>query len=507
MSYDLPVRRSQAAGSAFTVATLPTLSQMVGEPIGMLAYTSDSGLYAWNGSIWVSVAANATLALGITPVVGGTPGYILYDNAGFVGELANTGTGNNVLATSPTLVTPVLGAASGTSLDLTSATGLTLNGAILAKTNTLLFAPVSFYIAPGSTATTISVTGASWASGVATLTFSALTTKLPVGMVITITGMTPSGYNVSNVVITASTTTSASYVLASNPGAFSVGGTFGNGTTYTPSSGAIIFDIVVCGGGGGGGGGVAIAATSGGAGGGGAGSSARRYKITDLGAFATISLGLGGSGGAAGATGSAGGLSTFTPANGSIPAIQGAGGGYGYFGGVVSNTGGGGGGGGFSLVGANGTLTAAGGGSQGGTNGGFAAIGTALLTAYTFFGVAGTGGGGGVASANGSGGGNAVSGGTNGGGAGGGVGTTSGGGSGANLGGASGVSAVSSTSWNTMLQVSGGGGGGGVATGTAGNGAAAVNGGGGGGGGSTGSGTAGTGGKGGDGFVSIVEYF
>ena len=505
MSYDLPIRRSQAAGSAFTVATLPTLSQMVGEPIGMLAYTSDSGLYAWNGSIWVSVAANATLALGITPVVGGTPGYILYDNAGFVGELANTGTGNNVLATSPTLVTPVLGAASGTSLDLTSATGLTLNGAILAKTNTLLFAPVSFYIAPGSTATTISVTGASWASGVATLTFSALTTKLPVGMVITITGMTPSGYNVSNVVITASTTTSASYVLASNPGAFSVGGTFGNGTTYTPSSGAIIFDIVVCGGGGGGGGGVAIAATSGGAGGGGAGSSARRYKITDLGAFATISLGLGGSGGAAGATGSAGGLSTFTPANGSIPAIQGAGGGYGYFGGVVSNTGGGG--GGFSLVGANGTLTAAGGGSQGGTNGGFAAIGTALLTAYTFFGVAGTGGGGGVASANGSGGGNAVSGGTNGGGAGGGVGTTSGGGSGANLGGASGVSAVSSTSWNTMLQVSGGGGGGGVATGTAGNGAAAVNGGGGGGGGSTGSGTAGTGGKGGDGFVSIVEYF
>ena len=126
MSYDLPVRRSQAAGSAFTVETLPTLSQMVGEPIGMLAYTVDGGLYAWNGTTWGAVAAGAALALGITPITGGTSGYVLYDNAGVVGELANTGTGNNVLATSPTLVTPVLGAASGTSLDLT--------GAITAKT-------------------------------------------------------------------------------------------------------------------------------------------------------------------------------------------------------------------------------------------------------------------------------------------------------------------------------------------------------------------------------------
>ena len=166
MSYDLPVRRSQAAGSAFTVATLPTLSQMVGEPIGMLAYTSDSGLYAWNGSIWVSVAANATLALGITPVVGGTPGYILYDNAGFVGELANTGTGNNVLATSPTLVTPVLGAASGTSLALTSATGLTLNGSVLSKTNTQLFiASGTYTMSAGCVAVAIMAVGGGGGGG------------------------------------------------------------------------------------------------------------------------------------------------------------------------------------------------------------------------------------------------------------------------------------------------------------------------------------------------------
>ena len=50
MSYDLPVKRSQQAGSAFTVATLPTATQMLAEPIGMLAYTTDGGLYAWNGT-------------------------------------------------------------------------------------------------------------------------------------------------------------------------------------------------------------------------------------------------------------------------------------------------------------------------------------------------------------------------------------------------------------------------------------------------------------------------
>ena len=41
-------------------------------------------------------------------------------------SVANTGTGNNVLATSPTLVTPVLGAATGTSLNLSALTASTL---------------------------------------------------------------------------------------------------------------------------------------------------------------------------------------------------------------------------------------------------------------------------------------------------------------------------------------------------------------------------------------------
>ena len=47
---------------------------------------------------------------------------------GGTGTTTSTGTGNNVLSTSPTLVTPVLGAATATSLTATSLTTTTING-------------------------------------------------------------------------------------------------------------------------------------------------------------------------------------------------------------------------------------------------------------------------------------------------------------------------------------------------------------------------------------------
>ena len=57
MSYANATIKSQQAGGAFTFATLPTASQMIGESVGALAYTSDTGLVAWNGSAWQKVAA------------------------------------------------------------------------------------------------------------------------------------------------------------------------------------------------------------------------------------------------------------------------------------------------------------------------------------------------------------------------------------------------------------------------------------------------------------------
>ena len=60
---------------------------------------------------------SASITIGATSVTGGTTTYIEYNNGGLIGEYSLTGTGTVVaMATSPHLVTPVLGAASATTL-------------------------------------------------------------------------------------------------------------------------------------------------------------------------------------------------------------------------------------------------------------------------------------------------------------------------------------------------------------------------------------------------------
>lgn len=66
--------------------------------------------------------------------------------------------------------------------------------------------------------------GATWASSTATLSFSALTqTPFAVGSSIVVTGFTPTAYN-GTFTVTASTASSVSYALASNPGTTTVVG-------------------------------------------------------------------------------------------------------------------------------------------------------------------------------------------------------------------------------------------------------------------------------------------
>lgn len=71
--------------------------------------------------------------------------------------------------------------------------------------------------------TSITVTGASWSSGVATLIFS---TSFPfqAGATVVVSGISPSGYN-GTYVLTAGGSGSISYAIASNPGAYVSGGT------------------------------------------------------------------------------------------------------------------------------------------------------------------------------------------------------------------------------------------------------------------------------------------
>lgn len=96
-SYSTTLVASNSASAAWTM-TLPTTAGSNGQVLT----TNGSGVTSWS-------TVSASLAVGSTSISGGTTGYILYDNAGSLGEKAVTGTGDVVLATSPTLITPALG--------------------------------------------------------------------------------------------------------------------------------------------------------------------------------------------------------------------------------------------------------------------------------------------------------------------------------------------------------------------------------------------------------------
>lgn len=109
------------AGQSDVVAdtTSDTLTLVAGSNITLTTNASTDTITI------ASTGGGSGLTVGTSTITSGTSGRVLYDNAGVLGELTVTGSGNVVLSTSPTLVTPVLGTpSSGT---LTSCTGLPLS--------------------------------------------------------------------------------------------------------------------------------------------------------------------------------------------------------------------------------------------------------------------------------------------------------------------------------------------------------------------------------------------
>lgn len=130
-TYRLRVTQDATGGRTLTWGTAYKWLNNGGNPptLSTTAGVSDFIDFECDGAFLYGSAGthdgSSAIVVGGTPVSGGTSSRVLYDNGGTLGELATTGSGNVVLATSPTLVTPALGVATATSINKTAITAPT----------------------------------------------------------------------------------------------------------------------------------------------------------------------------------------------------------------------------------------------------------------------------------------------------------------------------------------------------------------------------------------------
>lgn len=143
----------------------------------VVAFTLTAG-ENWSTDDLAGGGGISSLTVGSTPITG-TNGSVLYVNGSVLGEIATTGTGNIVRASSPTLTTPNLGTPSAATL--TNATGLPLTTGVtgtlpvgnggtgatsLTANNVLLGNGTSALqvVAPGASGNVLTSNGTTWTS-------------------------------------------------------------------------------------------------------------------------------------------------------------------------------------------------------------------------------------------------------------------------------------------------------------------------------------------------------
>jgi hypothetical protein len=210
-----------------------------GPTTGVTIIKGESAVVAWNGTDFIKVSntggagsfTNVTIS-GTTTLSGLTASTALaLDASKNVVSVTNTGTGNNVLATSPTLVTPALGTPSA--LTLTNATGLPVASGI----SGLGTGVATFLATPSSANLAAAVTDETGSGALVFATSPTLVTPaLGTPSSGTVTNLTGTASININGTVGATTANTGAFTTLAASGAVTLSGGTANGVTYLNGS-------------------------------------------------------------------------------------------------------------------------------------------------------------------------------------------------------------------------------------------------------------------------------
>ena len=193
------------------------------------------GNYTWTGYVYVPSADTYTLRFQFSSSVAAPTSQAI------IGESWSAGIAT--LSTASGAAIPV-----GSQIQVGSACPAGYDGTFKVTASTATSVSYSLPSNPGACTTSLLVTGGSWSANFppflasqATLTFAAGTPP-SVGSRITVSGVQPTGYD-GTFTVAASTPTSVTYNLGTDPGAYVSGGTIGVSTTGSVNAGNVLVSL------------------------------------------------------------------------------------------------------------------------------------------------------------------------------------------------------------------------------------------------------------------------
>lgn len=165
------------AALAFKTIAVSGQSDVVADsPIDTLTLVGGTGITittnASTDTITFTASGGASgITIGTTTITSGTDTRVLFDNAGVVGEYVISGTGSVAMTTSPTFVTPTLGAASATTINKVTITTPAIGSTLTIVNGKTLTASVSMTL-QGGDASVLSIAASKTATISNTLTFT-----------------------------------------------------------------------------------------------------------------------------------------------------------------------------------------------------------------------------------------------------------------------------------------------------------------------------------------------